>query len=323
MVSRVVLPAPFGPTRATIWPPGMSSVQSRSAQVRRYRLPSAVDSMTFMIGYARKRTVTRDIRLNGISLGGPRYTRDLGVRRHCEPAPAADETGALSGRSPGKTRIADERTGGAEPPARQLGQSAHAGSTGGRAAGATALRPARARLARSASSGWRWPGRCCWWSRSGRSCSALRLVSRSSMTCRSSGTRWPTAVSTSQVLLNLLVGLACCLFILPRALLGARRLANQTRRLVGALVRGGRSPPRTRHASLPWTAMPGGLLRAPRGLAGLRAADGVAARRPGDLEGPALAGGERRRRHRPPARANRARGGRRGGVPGLRTSQRL
>ena len=51
MVSRVVLPAPFGPTRATIWPPGMSSVQSRSAQVRRYRLPSAVDSMTFMIGY--------------------------------------------------------------------------------------------------------------------------------------------------------------------------------------------------------------------------------------------------------------------------------
>jgi hypothetical protein len=33
MFSRVVLPAPFGPTRAATWPPGMASVHSRSAQV--------------------------------------------------------------------------------------------------------------------------------------------------------------------------------------------------------------------------------------------------------------------------------------------------
>ncbi|HMD94683.1 MAG TPA: hypothetical protein VKG80_18795, partial [Trebonia sp.] len=37
MVRSVVLPAPFGPTRATMWPPGMPSAQSRSAHVRRYR----------------------------------------------------------------------------------------------------------------------------------------------------------------------------------------------------------------------------------------------------------------------------------------------
>src|SRR6202034_1136144 len=95
MVSRVVLPAPFGPTRATIWPPGMSRVQSRRAQVRRYRLPSAVDSMTFMIGYARKRTVTLDIRLNGISLvdlGTPAFGCQASLRGQA----AGDETGAVT-----------------------------------------------------------------------------------------------------------------------------------------------------------------------------------------------------------------------------------
>ncbi len=61
---------------------------------------------------------------------------------------------------------------------------------------------------------------------------AWRLWSSSSMTCR----RQRYALShdagqPGQVLPNLLVGLACCLFILPRALLGVRWLANQTRRL--------------------------------------------------------------------------------------------
>ena len=66
MVSRVVLPAPFGPTRATMWPPGMVSVQSRSAHRRRYRLPSSLVSMTFMTGYGRKRAGHGDIRLSGV-----------------------------------------------------------------------------------------------------------------------------------------------------------------------------------------------------------------------------------------------------------------
>src|ERR1700728_1531890 len=95
MVSRVVLPAPLGPTRATMGPPGMSRVQSRSAQVRRYRLPSAVDSMTFMIGYARKRTVTLDIWLNGISpvdLGTPAFGCQASLRGQA----AGDETGAVT-----------------------------------------------------------------------------------------------------------------------------------------------------------------------------------------------------------------------------------
>ena len=38
--SRVVLPAPLGPTRPTTLPSGMASAQSRSAQRRPYRLPS-------------------------------------------------------------------------------------------------------------------------------------------------------------------------------------------------------------------------------------------------------------------------------------------
>src|ERR1700761_2154219 len=65
-VSMVVLPAPFGPTRATMWPPGMVSVQSRSAHLRRYRLPRPLVSMTFMAGYRRCAGVARDIRLSGV-----------------------------------------------------------------------------------------------------------------------------------------------------------------------------------------------------------------------------------------------------------------
>src|SRR3984885_6737059 len=97
MVSRVVLPAPFGPTRATIWPPGMSRVQSRRAHVRRYRLPSAVDSMTFMIGYARERAVTLDIRLNGISLvdlGTPGFGCQASLR--ADPPPTRLELLAVA-----------------------------------------------------------------------------------------------------------------------------------------------------------------------------------------------------------------------------------
>src|ERR1700722_8966396 len=101
MVSKVVLPAPLGPTRATMWPPGMPRVQSRSAHARRYRLPSTVDSMTFMIGYARKRTVTRDIRLNGISLVDLRTPR-FGCQASLRSWLLGNETGALSGRLPGK-----------------------------------------------------------------------------------------------------------------------------------------------------------------------------------------------------------------------------
>src|SRR6516225_4893645 len=66
MVSSVVLPAPLGPTRATMWPSGTLSVQPRSAHVRRYRLPSAWVSMTFMARYRRKTGRPRDIRLNGV-----------------------------------------------------------------------------------------------------------------------------------------------------------------------------------------------------------------------------------------------------------------
>src|ERR1700722_4647031 len=66
MVSTVVLPAPFGPTRATMWPPGTVSVQSRSAHLRRYRLPSPLVSMTFMSGYRRCAAVALDIRLSGV-----------------------------------------------------------------------------------------------------------------------------------------------------------------------------------------------------------------------------------------------------------------
>ena len=47
--SRVVLPAPFGPTSPTTRPSGMASVQSRSAQVRPYCLPSPLASMTALI----------------------------------------------------------------------------------------------------------------------------------------------------------------------------------------------------------------------------------------------------------------------------------
>src|ERR1700749_2682973 len=66
MVSMVVLPAPFGPTRATMWPPGMVSVQSRSAHLRRYRLPRLLVSMTFMSGYGRCAAIAVDIGLSGV-----------------------------------------------------------------------------------------------------------------------------------------------------------------------------------------------------------------------------------------------------------------
>src|SRR5580658_4895761 len=46
--SRVVLPAPFGPTSAVTCPAGMASVHSRSAQVLPYRLPRPLASRTFM-----------------------------------------------------------------------------------------------------------------------------------------------------------------------------------------------------------------------------------------------------------------------------------
>ncbi|MCW2933959.1 MAG: hypothetical protein JWM19_4921 [Actinomycetia bacterium] len=46
MCSRVVLPAPLGPTSPTTRPAGMASVQSRSAQLRAYRLPRPLASMT-------------------------------------------------------------------------------------------------------------------------------------------------------------------------------------------------------------------------------------------------------------------------------------
>src|SRR6516164_7525603 len=48
--SSVVLPAPFGPTSAATCPAGTVSVHSRSAQVRPYRLPRPLVSMTFILG---------------------------------------------------------------------------------------------------------------------------------------------------------------------------------------------------------------------------------------------------------------------------------
>ncbi len=65
-----------------------------------------------------------------------------------------------------------------------------------------------------------------------------------------------------QVLPNLLVGLACCLFILPRALLGARLVANQTRRLSARWC--GVPIAAAYHPSPLDTAVPGGGLRAAR-----------------------------------------------------------
>src|SRR6202012_1549411 len=64
--SLVVLPPPFGPTRATMGPPGMVSVQSRSAHLRRYRLPRLLVSMTFMSGYGRCAAIAVDIGLSGV-----------------------------------------------------------------------------------------------------------------------------------------------------------------------------------------------------------------------------------------------------------------
>src|SRR3984885_8264885 len=46
--SSVVLPAPFGPTSAATCPAGIATVHSRRAQVRPYRLPRPMVSMTFI-----------------------------------------------------------------------------------------------------------------------------------------------------------------------------------------------------------------------------------------------------------------------------------
>src|SRR6266566_7006817 len=46
--SSVVLPAPFGPASAATCPAGIATVHSRSAQVRPYRLPRPMVSMTFI-----------------------------------------------------------------------------------------------------------------------------------------------------------------------------------------------------------------------------------------------------------------------------------
>src|SRR5580700_11594285 len=55
-LSSVVLPAPFGPTSAVTRPAGISSVHSRSAQVRPYLLPRALASMTFIDLLRRRET---------------------------------------------------------------------------------------------------------------------------------------------------------------------------------------------------------------------------------------------------------------------------
>ena len=88
-------------------------------------------------------------------------------------------------------------------------------------------------------------------------------------------------------LLGLLLGLACCRFVLPAALLATRRLAMLTRRLSARVVRGGhrrgvRAEASSRRGGQPPSWLP--------------AADELAAQRREHLAGPAVAGGQPRRR---------------------------
>src|SRR5580700_8727835 len=74
--SSVLLPAPFGPTRAATRPAGTASVHSRSAHVRPYRLLRSVVSMTFMPqAYAGRRNT--DITRRGDQAGS-------GARSHAQ-----------------------------------------------------------------------------------------------------------------------------------------------------------------------------------------------------------------------------------------------
>ena len=73
MFSSVVLPAPFGPTSATTCPSGTASVHSRSAHVPRYRLPSPVVSMTFMVFSPFSRSRSCDALRFAVARGAARW----------------------------------------------------------------------------------------------------------------------------------------------------------------------------------------------------------------------------------------------------------
>src|SRR5580704_3999018 len=75
--SSVLLPAPFGPTRAATCPAGTASVHSRSAHVRPYLLLRSVVSMTFMPqAYAGRRNT--DITRRAVT------RRGSGARSHAQ-----------------------------------------------------------------------------------------------------------------------------------------------------------------------------------------------------------------------------------------------
>ena len=244
MVRRVVLPAPFGPTRATMWPPGMPSVQSRSAQVRRYRLPGAADSMTFMSGYGRNRPGLCDIRLSGmleVDLDTPCFRGAATLCRR--PAGGQTEGTPRTKPLPGAVDVEKKRmrmNGPVVPVTSALVPGTRRGVRGGLLA--VVLAPVRAMaLLGLALAG-----------------AVLLLVVAVGPLVLSLlilghvvpdllGHGIATREDGGRDLLVVLIALACCRFVLPAALLAVRRLTMLTRRLLarwyGVTIRLAYQPP--------------------------------------------------------------------------------
>ena len=258
MVRRVVLPAPFGPTRATMWPPGMPSVQSRSAQVRRYRLPGAADSMTFMSGYGRNRPGLCDIRLSGmleVDLDTPCFRGAATLCRR--PAGGQTEGTPRTKPLPGAVDVEKKRmrmNGPVVPVTSALVPGTRRGVRGGLLA--VVLAPVRAMaLLGLALAG-----------------AVLLLVVAVGPLVLSLlilghvvpdllGHGIATREDGGRDLLVVLIALACCRFVLPAALLAVRRLTMLTRRLLarwyGVTIRLAYQPPPA--GTRPAGTRPGGM----------------------------------------------------------------
>src|SRR5580700_4095346 len=99
--SSVLLPAPFGPTRAATCPAGTASVHSRSAHVRPYLLLRSVVSMTFMPqAYAGRRNtdITRRGDQTGARCPQPRARPGHGLAAGGRPTTSCDAD-VMSGRA--------------------------------------------------------------------------------------------------------------------------------------------------------------------------------------------------------------------------------
>ena len=109
MCNRVVLPAPFGPTRAATRPSGRRSEQSRNAQVLPYRLPSWAVSSTVSIVRTRRplmRIPPAECRRRAWLERSCRPARQCPLRSARPPVP-----GAATSPSPSAARPALQATG--------------------------------------------------------------------------------------------------------------------------------------------------------------------------------------------------------------------